>query len=173
MTDDATPIVRAALGVAIAQCHAAWQKKWKRAPTLNELTHALEICVEADEIMADAPPPRPPRAIPPVDPESFDVVFRDTGAFGVPEAELYLPNAKKDVGAGEVRALLEARDGTLVIDVHFDAYRAVPTFALACGLVRARVLHRFIGRRDLDVTRIIMRPLRGIEAAVDTPWPDS
>jgi len=177
VSDDAKAIARAALAEAIASCAGAWQERWHRAPTTNELAHAFEVCLRAnaDDLVSDvgavlamSPASKPP---PSIDFDAFEVVFRDTSTYGVPEVEIYAPKEKKDPGRGELRAYLDARGDTLTVDVAYETYSRVPTFALACDLVIARVLHRWIARRDLEIARVVFRALHWIDAPVTIAWP--
>jgi hypothetical protein len=173
------PIARAAFDEAIATCARRWKERWDRAPTTNELVHAFEICLMAnpDAYVDDVGPvlamsATPPRAAPAIDVGAFEVAFRDKGKFGVDEAEIYLrKNGLAKPGYGEVQVHLEIAGDTLLADVELETHRQVPTFAQACTLVRERVLHRFIGRKDVVIARVVLRPMTGLADPLTLPWP--
>jgi hypothetical protein len=178
-TAPAPSIAERAFGETIASCARRWKERWDREPTMNELVRVLEIALAANPdryvsdvatVLAMNEPKAKPTA--PIDADAFEVQFRDTSPFGSPVAELYLRSqGLAKPGYGEVQAYLEVVGDALVVDVQFAEHRAVPRFDQACALIRERVLHRYIGNRDLPVARVVLRPMEGLSDPVILAWP--
>ena len=166
----------AALVRAIDACDGAWRDRWDRHPRAVELVHAFEICLvsSAENLVADVDdcvammfPEKPAAAVEEVEerrrirPTDLDVVFRG-------RASNWEPFTATVVRRDDQRCVLELildlakppRATTLVIDYKNPGGLTVSELR---SLTKAKIVQRFASDQKLEIDRVLLRPLEGLD----------
>ncbi len=163
----------AALVGAFEECDEAWREQFDRRPRARELVHAFEICLvsAAEDLVSDVDdciammfpetPHREPEERRRIRPMDLDVTFRmrtdrwepDTGTVALRES-----------GVAVAELMLDMAETTLVVDY---TNRGGLTISELRAVMKAKVASRYAAHHKLEIARVLLRPLEGIDDPVE------